>query len=368
MYDLIVCVLGSSKNEERLKQFLEIGINNLNKYKTKTVYLSGEFDVKPCFISEEWKNIKSPLSSRFLSYLKNEDIQSRWILQVDDDSCTDIDRTLDIIDKFYDWQDPVVITGSSIFFINGKPHGAFYMEDSLQKIAAEMNLQDLFLGTNNLNNFEIIPRFKHAWEQSMLSFSAVNKIKKSEKINDFLNLCETYHPQYTDQVPYFAAKLCKIPIDECFIFCPLPVAEEYTAINKTGRYTHIHHVLDYWEEIDNLKHIIKNKITFKDKFDSSKALKNNSLVKSVWLLEVDGVVLGKLKLGENGLVECYKNPNEYKWEYRQDICFFNKKEQMTSSLKKINETTYQGKSLITSSVLTLKKIDIINLIGMGGIK
>jgi hypothetical protein len=368
MYDLIVYVLGSSKNEARLRQFLEIGIKSL-KYKTKVVYLAGEAEPKPNFIQEEWHNIKGPLSCRFLSHIKTAPIEeSRWILQVDDDSCTDLDKTLEIIDRFYDYQDPIILTGSCVYFIHGKTHGSFYMEDNLQKIAIKMGLKELFLGTKNLNHFDMIPRFKHAWEQSMLSFKAVEKIRNSCSVNEFLELCTQYEPQYTDQVPYFAAKLAKVPIDECFIFCPLPIAEEYTAINKNGRYTHIHHVLEYWDELENFKEIIRQKVVFDNKKSASDALRSRSLVNTVWSFRTNEIKLGLIRLGKNGIVEVYKNPNEVKWKLNADrLSFYDKDGQITSELKKIDDTTYKGQSLRTSDSLILKKIDIVSLVGMGGL-
>lgn len=364
MYDLTICVLTSLSEKSRLNQFSEIGLKLSKKFKTKIVYLV-ENDEKPNFIKDTWEKIKGPVSCRFLSYLINHyEEDSRWILQVDDDSCTDIERTLEIIDSFYDNDDPVILMGSYVYIINNKFHLSYNMNECLQEALKKLNIKNMFLGTSNINEFEMMPRFKHSWEQSMISSSAAIKIKKSIKTKDFLDLCLELKPQYTDQVPYVAAKLAKIPTDECFIFCPFPMASEYTAINKNGRYTHIHHVLNFWDELENFKNILKNGIQFENKTDAKNALSNNKLPGTFWRAG-DKI----LKFEASGLIGGDKGHDRFAWkQIENELIFFTESGKITCILKRINKDTFKGMCLQTQNTCILKKIDIISLIGMQELK
>jgi len=366
MFDLTICVLTSLSRRPRLNQFLEIGLKLSKKFKTKIVYLVDENDDKPDFINDDWIKIQGPISCRFLSYLINHyEKDSRWIMQVDDDSCTDVERTLEVINSFYESSDPVLLMGSYVYIIHDKFHLSYNMDDCLQEAIKKLNIKNMFLGTSNINEFEMIPRFKHSWEQSMISSGAANKIQKSTTVKEFLDLCLESKPQYTDQVPYVAAKIAKIPIDECFIFCPFPIASEYTAINKNGRYTHIHHVLSFWDELENFKSILKNKIQFENKIEAKNALLNNKLSGTFWHMNNQKI----LKFENSGLIGYNKTQDEFAWkQIENELIIFAESEKKTYIFKRINKDTFEGVNLKTQTICILKKIDIISLIGIPEIK
>jgi hypothetical protein len=329
------------------------------------VYLVGQDDEKPAFVYDEWLRIDGPVSCRFLSYLVyHYEKDSRWIMQVDDDSCTDIDRTLEIIDSFYESRDPVVLMGSYVYVIHDRLHLSYNMDDCLQEALKRLDIENMFLGTSNINEFEIIPRFKHSWEQSMVSSGAAERIKESKKTREFLDLCLEVKPQYGDQVPYVAAKIAKVPVDECFIFCPLPIASEYTAINKKGRYTHIHHVLNFWDEFNNFKNALQNGIQFENKKEAEKALHNDKIPDTFWRVVRPGH--GRvLKLKASGLIGGNREHEEFSWRQAEDELFmFDEMGEKTYSLKKVSKDTFEGSFLKGQSQCVLKKMDIISLIGM----
>lgn len=374
---MTICVLtSSSKRISKLIQFLEIGLNVSQKYKTKIVYLVDENDDKPGIVNDDWKKTNGPISCRFISYLLSNKDESRWFLQVDDDSCTDIDKTIELIDYFYDYQDPVMIHGSCLYFINGKTHATLHMDENLQKIIKEdMDISNMFLGTDDINEFELMPRFKHSWEHSLVSSAGVHKLKSCRKIFDLLNFsakrfidqAKTGKQGIADQIPYVAAKLAKIPIDENFIFCPLPIASEYTAINKRGRYTHIHHVLELWDELDNFKKIIKNKQIFENKASAALALENNSILHTFWYFKVENKVHGIIRFGKLGIVENFKNDKLIYWKIENnDLIFMDSDKRVSLVLNKFDHFTYVGSFL--NNRIEINKMDIISLIGTPEIK
>jgi hypothetical protein len=284
MYDLIFCVLATTKNN-RLYQFSRIGYKKSNKYKTKIVYLVNNED-KPEFLEGEWFNCPNHShSTRLAYYFSKTADESRWFMQVDDDSCTDLDKTIELLDYFYDDQDPVMLTGSSSYFpivpryIDRTPKMETLflhtIDPKLQQVLKKMQIENLFVETSDLNNFEFVPRLCHGWEHNVFSFAGVKKIKKYNRLEEYIEHCLECKPEFSDEVPFLLSKIAKIPISQCYFLTPLPELEEYTGINKNGRFTHIHHMAEPLDLIFHLENIIENKFTFENKKQVCEYLEKN---------------------------------------------------------------------------------------------
>lgn len=372
MIDLTFCVLVCRRLEKRLKNFLEIGFINKNKYKIEIVFLSDDPE-KPKFIDENYKWIsfeQDHLATRFLKFINQYEINSRWIMQVDDDSATDIDKTIDLLDQFYDYQDPVMLQGSSLFLLKNESgavvNSTTFMENALQNVIKKMNIKNIFLGTDDINNFQFDPYFNHGWEQTTLSIAAYKKIKQFENTSYFLDLCQKEKTLFTDQPPYALAKIAKIPISEFYYFCPFPIASEFSAINKQGRYSHIHFVMEEWDEIENFKEIIKNKKIFENKTEAENNLENTSLKNTYWefgcLVDGQKNQYGTLKLNEDGTIDKYKNKNECFWVKKEEKIFFlDEEKQITTIFHKKNKDKYEGNYEHDKNIIHyLEKISITN--------
>jgi hypothetical protein len=247
-----LCVIASVKTEKYKKRLFNFinsyGFKNINyKENTKITFLV-EDEPRPDFISQEceWFNYPNvPISLRFIYYLINNWRPTEWTMQVDDDSSTDMDKTIEFLNQFYDVHDSMILMG-------GRNTD---LELGLQHLIKEMNEQNILFKNSNISNFKDIPYFVHAWEPSILSEKAVNKIKNYSKLNLFLELALKYRPVFTDQSIYLLSKLAKVPIVEAMFLCPYDRPEEYSAINPDGRYSHIHYVK---EETSNYKYIVES--------------------------------------------------------------------------------------------------------------
>jgi len=280
MYDLILCVLATTKNN-RLSIFSKIGYKKSNKYKTKIIYLV-DSDDRPDFIEGDWINYGRFYSTRFLKYLEETKDESRWFMQVDDDSCTDLDNTIDLLDHSYDYKDPVVVTGSFCYVLDvpryvdqtqsSRPCFSNNIDSKMQQVLKEMKIENLFLETDDLNQYETMPYVCRGWEQSVFSLKALDRIKNYNRLQEYVSKCVEIKPDFGDQVPFVLAKIAKIPISQCFFLSPAPSASEYTAINKNGRFSHIHHVCESWDQLDYFKDIIENNIIFNSSEDVDKFL------------------------------------------------------------------------------------------------
>lgn len=284
MHDLILCVLATTKNN-RLPQFLRIGYKKSTKYKTKIVYLINN-EEKPSYLDGEWFNCPNHSHATRLAYYfsKTKD-ESRWFMQVDDDSCTDLEKTVDLLDYFYDHKDPVMLTGSSSYFptvpryIDRTPKMetlfSHTIDPKLQEVLKKMQIENLFVETSDLNNFEVIPRLCHGWEHNAFSSKAVDKIKNYKRLQEYIDTCLECKPEFSDEVPFLLSRIAKIPISQCYFFTPLPEVEEYSGINKTGRFTHIHHMAEPLDLIFHLENIVENELVFENKKQVCKYLEKN---------------------------------------------------------------------------------------------
>ena len=274
MYDLILCVLATTKNN-RLEQFQKIGYKPTSKYKTKIVFLQHN-EERPSFINEdqEWFDCKNDhFQNRFIEYLKYTKEECRWMMQVDDDSCTDLEETIELLDHYYDYQDNMMLTASCSFKIDDIAYlnrdkdelkiDTFKLDPKLQNILKSFD-DKCFKNIKDSNDFDVTPHVTTGWEHCVLSETAIHKIKCYKRFNEYLESCEKVLPEFSDQVPFVLARLAKIPISNCHFFSPLPTLEEYSVINKKGRFSHIHHVAEYLDQKDIFQKAIEEKIVFED--------------------------------------------------------------------------------------------------------
>jgi len=373
MLDLTLFVLVSDIN--KIFNFLKIGFKS-NKFKFKIVFLSNE--PRPSVLPEafNWVGFSGSSSTRFIEYILKNEIESRWAFQVGDDSCTDIDSTIQRLDYFYNYEDPIVITGSSSFFYNLPRYidrtslrillSKNEISEGLQNVIKKM---DLFVGTNDLNKFKTIPYFASGCEHVVLSKFAWDKIRNYERANDYLNNCSEESSIVDDEVIYLLARIAKVPVTECYFLSPNPNFESYTGLIENARFTHIGNIAncDQLEELlieskefEDPKEIIE---IFEQKFEDSLWVfyaKDESKINSRCIL----------KLNKNGFVEVVDtivsninfnfenyNFNDKKWIFENGITFEDSNDQKIKFSKK-QENLYFYDNLI------LSKFHIMDMISL----
>jgi len=333
---LNLCVIASTKSNkytQRLKNFINLyGIKNLNYKKNVKICFLVEDEPRPEFLNPEfeWYNYPNlPMSLRLIYYLINNWSPSVWTMQVDDDSSTDIDKTIEFLNQFYDHDDSMILMG-------GRNTD---LEYGLQSLIKEMAEPNILFGNPNICVFKDIPYFVHAWEPSILSNKAVNKIREYNKKDLFLQLALKYSPVFTDQSIYLLSKLAKVPIVEATFLCPYDRPHEYSAINPNGRYSHIHYIKEespnYNMIVDSMKnhHSVEkdnlNVINNLNIIDNMKYVFENALTQSY----------GILVLNENGSIGNYDNPNEKFWQLNENnnLIFKDINNKITSIFTKVGD-------------------------------
>lgn len=359
IYDITLCTVACTKKEKyanRLKDYINTYGYKLrnNNIKIKFVFLV-EDEPRPSFINKNdvWYNCTDiPFSMRWIKYLKENEVDSKWIMQVDDDSSTDIDKTLEILDQYYDCEDSVMLMG-------GRNTD---LENTQQRILRLMKVNNFFYESEDITKFDGIPYFTHAWEPTILSKSGHKKIKNWNRLEEYYKLCKTHKPTFTDQAPYVLARLAKIPIAEAPFLCPFEWANMYSAINKQGRYSHIHYVTEKWSHYNNFKKAMKENISFNNEEETKIFLNNGitsykyenqeDLSNTTWKFLGNGKLYGMIRLNSDGTVGIYSNDNEKYWEFKNgSIQLLNKDRQPTSILNKINDTKFEGKYLFSNDMI-----------------
>jgi len=354
-YDFILAVLVSTANEkyiQRLKDFIQVyGFKFTNKYNIsfKIVFLAGESE--PDFLKDivsieyEWYQLKdAPIAKRFLNYIYTQQINYKWIFQVDDDSSTDIDRTYEILTDFYDYQDPICL-------ISGRTGDMCIKQ---QCILRDMKIRNIFFGKSDLNGNEGPPMFVHSWEATLYSNKAAQKIKLNNRTKEYIELIDKHKVWWTDNGASVLAKICKVPIVESTFFdSGAGLYQEYSAINPKGRLTHIHYILDSWVHYtDCIEKIQKNKNTiFNTDYSDLDSDINLWEFNSIDVSTNDKRLNGYMQLNSDGTIGVYDNVNERFWEKSKEdiITLLDSDRKPTSILYPQNNSLYLGDFLLNTN-------------------
>lgn len=225
-YDLQIVVPVSSKYYGRIQDFKKYGLCNVKNRKVLLEVLTHNEKIEGLeggWSSEiDVKNIEGRSSEDFISNLYAHfldiDVRARWIVKIDDDSCTDVDGLVSNLDKFYDHEQRYYLGAGLERFIMGK---------ELQYA----NLYRKFFG-------DIFLKFKHEVEFCAISSCAMKSILNSENSKKFLKERCQSGGGATDVALAYAAILDKVhPVDFPFA-TQFPLVSQFSIFN--GHLNHIH--------------------------------------------------------------------------------------------------------------------------------
>lgn len=360
-YDFVLAVLACGKDKylDRLYAFVKnYGYKFTNKFniKYKIVFLAGEqeptdIDLKNIIdVEYDWCHMSEmTVANRFLNYIYNNPINYKWIFQVDDDSSTDIDRTYEILEDFYNHTDPLM-------FMSSRTTDLCMTQ---QIILRRMAIRNIFFGQDNIDDHQCPPMITHSHEASLLSSGAVQRIKLCNRTEEYLELSNRYRVYWTDNGTGVLSKICKIPIVES-TFSDSWVDENramkhYSAIKPEGRLTHIHPILSHLSFYnDFITEFQKNKTTiFDTDFNDLDQQNTNNLWDFSGIIDNNINFYGVINLKSDGSIGIYNCDNEKFWEKSQDdatITFLDANRKPTCILSKISDNIYCGNFLLNTDI------------------
>lgn len=359
-YDFVLVVLvccTQQKYIDRLISFVkDYGYKFTNKshINFKIVFLAGEPEPKDIYLKKiidvtyDWQYMPDmTVANRFLTYIYTNPIDYKWIFQVDDDSSTDIDRTYDILEDFYNYTDPIM-------FASSRTTDLCMIQ---QLILREMEISNIFFGKTNIDDHQYPPMIVHSHEASLLSSEAVRRMKLCKYTLNYLSLSHKYRVYWTDNGVGVLSKICKIPVVES-TFSDSWVDEhkamnEYSAIKKDGRLTHVHPILNtqtFYNQFIDIFQQNKGMIFNTDFNDLDKNTLN--LWKFSGIYNNTENFYGIMELKSDGSIGIYQNNNEKYWQKNTDntISLMDINNNPTAILSYKDDNTYIGDFLLDKNI------------------
>lgn len=309
-YDLEIVMSVCSKFGHRIEDFKKYGLVNIKNRKIKLNLLTTNEIIED--LEKNWHEqitvevVNLPhecYTKTFHSYILNydfENMESKWLMKIDDDSCTDIDGLLSNLEEFYDHKEPFYLAASCSRFkemgINGRENWIFgkYIENfgKYKKIAYNL---------------------KHEVECCIVSQTAVKKILQNNESKSLLSKRSSIEGGCIDCVFAFASALAKVyPID-CPFITHFPTLEKFSLFNN-GIKNHIHLIcrnssgenFNEHERKSGLLYSVLTKIIDKYFTDTEKQLINKKYLletdKFIKIYEFKNNFLLKIKLEENNFM------------------------------------------------------------------
>lgn len=312
MFDLEVLVPMSSKNPSRAKDFKRYGLINVqNRRVLVNVLVSGEnlddaeldwpkgvevvviHDKSPDYVSNTYK---------FYAGLNPTSPNARWLMRVDDDSCTDVDGLVKNLDAVYDWEFPFHL-GSLAPFNNAKKHKERVPFEKYKSLLG--CLQD------------VCGELYNEVECGIMSAAAVSKVFSNPRARDLVEKRSKIDGGYSDCVVALASAIAKVFPTSCPFVTHLPLIERFSLFG--GIKNHIHMV----SRVDKSENFRDGRCSYEGFILLTKAIEaspsNNELAligKKIQFQEDNKI--NNLKLKSDYFAEVEKDQGSFYWYEEKD--------------------------------------------------
>lgn len=235
-YDAEIVMLVCSKFSSRIEDFKKYGLVNIKNRKLKLNIITSDETIEG--VEKNWPeqidvNLISKPSPEYVNNLYSffvdydyENMDAKWLIKLDDDSCTDVDGLLSNLESFYDCDEPYYLAATCSRF---KDFGA--------------NGRENWVVPHYIDSFgkykPIAYNLKHEVECCVVSHAAIKKILKNEQSRILLTKRCELEGGCTDCALAFASSLAKVyPID-CPFITHYPTLEKFSLFSG-GVKNHIH--------------------------------------------------------------------------------------------------------------------------------
>lgn len=235
-YDIEMVIPVCLKLKKRTEDFKKYGIINTSGKKVLvTLIASNDEEIEG--LGEGWpegvdvrvRKNKCPdhVSNlyRFYVDLTHEDLNSRWIMRLDDDSCNEVGGLIDDLDSMYDWEDKFYLGDLNNF------ECALHAGESHVFPEYKHLLGDLA---------SLAPSLKNETECGIVSHGAMKHVLSNKKSMALLRQRAELRGGFGDCVFALAAALAKLYPIQCPVISHLPRINDFSLFG--GHLKHIHMV------------------------------------------------------------------------------------------------------------------------------
>ena len=306
MYDLSITSMFSFKKEKHIKMaenFSKFGILNIQNKKVclnalihkkdRERFESLHFDYDVNIVEFENDNISEKIHGFYFSHIKNMSQNTRWHMQVDDDSSTDANGLITMLDNMYDYTIPMTMLAANL---NDVWYGIeeFFQDNNFFKKISD-NSRTIF--APNL--------WIHDWESSIQSMGGLQRIAASEKCYALFKLLSERDGMPGDHCMAAASLISKIPVFVCKFIHFGNVIDDFSL--NGGNFYHIHYLNDEsYKKLLNIQilneHFINKPLRFYGEASHEIVQYSDNFI-----------------LGDDNLIHGYSNTNEAFWKIKDNM-------------------------------------------------
>lgn len=219
-----------------------------------------------------WHAKSNSIQEKIHTYLQDNFVdltsERKWVMQVDDDSSTDVSNLLNLLNFYYDCTDPVILTSCKVYHDNSNK------EESIRLFRKYLKRPD-----DHLTMFfdkKFTQRLSgNTWETGIISHGGLNKIYKTINTTSFFDDFKKIRLSSSgDRWFDFLGYLCKIPTIISPFLSHFNFIDNFSL--NGGGVCHIHYLKDKcYESISLLEYVNNNflnkkiKIHYEDTTKSS---------------------------------------------------------------------------------------------------
>lgn len=271
-YDIEILVPVCKKYQERIEDFKRYGLLNVAERKVLVSLVTSNEEIEGLEVG--WpagvdarviKNkCRDHVANLYTFYVKlsPDSIRAKWLMRLDDDSCTDIDGLMTNLDSFYDWEDK---------FYLGE------LNDFMWALRTGENLPYEEY-KHHLGEYERIANYlKNEVECSIISRGGLLHMLNNERCMNLVRVRAGLEYGHGDCALALAAALAKFYPTPCPFVSKDPLLEEFSIFGENKIKNHIH-LISRVESGDNFDQRSKNNFLIISKFVDKKPTEKEKVV------------------------------------------------------------------------------------------
>jgi len=252
-HDIIISILATNSKQKYIDRISDLEpYLILNNIKTAKIDLVGDNCEKPKVVPDDYYWFKpkyDKLYQKLWCYLDSLNIENlpKWLMQCDDDCATDVGKLYELLNSYYDHNDPICLEATQNYDFSHPYHPIVknFMPTSIHYTANDWQSSNMI--------------HHHSWGSHVFSYGMLRKMKEWNRFHEWCNSIYRLGPSFSDHLPTMLALALKTPCCEAKFLHSFFNMNEFTGINENGHYAQIHYTHRLIPEWGKFTSIINNK-------------------------------------------------------------------------------------------------------------